>query len=73
MTCNEFNSYYVNLGQVLASSIPTKHNIWFNNYLKQNASGNIFINPTSETEILQILCDIKSKMYGYRQAEYCYN
>jgi hypothetical protein len=57
---NAFNNYFSNIGLNLAKNI--KNNVQnFKNYLKQPIEKSMFLFPTSEKEIFNIVMDMKSK------------
>jgi hypothetical protein len=56
---NKFNSFFANVGPELAKKIPPT-NINFAKYLKQSTTNSIFMEPTDDTEIKQIISCLKN-------------
>ena len=60
---NMFNDFYINVGPNLANTIDVSNkDIEYDTYLKDvNVSQSMFIKPTTENEILQIIDSFKNK------------
>ena len=55
-----FNAYFVNIGPNLANNIPASNNT-FHSYLKNPNPNSIFFLPVDETEIINIVNQLKAK------------
>ena len=61
---NQFNDYFVNIGNSLAEKIqPTNRN--FSDYLRGNYVNSLFLNPTNEDEIDRIIMNFKDSASGW--------
>ena len=58
---NGFNSFFVNIGPDLAKSIIPQENSDITDYLKESTSNSMFIKPTNEKEILEIVSQADAK------------
>ena len=56
----EFNNYFVGIGQSLSNSIPL-HNIKYNNYLHGHHPIIVFMRPTDPSEVITIANTLKKK------------
>ena len=61
---NGFNKFYVNVGPNLCKSLP-KHNVNPMSYLKQRNSNSMFVVPTNDTEIEEIVLSLKDSAAGW--------
>jgi len=57
---NLFNDFFVGIGPSLAKNIPSV-NKSFSDYIRCNIEDTIFINPTNDIEVLNIVMDAKNK------------
>lgn len=58
---NGFNNFFVNIGPDLAKSIIPQENSDIKDYLKESTSKSMFIKPTNEKEILDIVSQADAK------------
>ena len=58
-----FNNYFVNIGPTLASKIPN-NNISHRRFLPENLNFSLFLEPTDETEIKNIINNLKEGAPG---------
>ena len=58
-----FNNYFVNIGPTLASKIPN-NNISHRRFLPENLNFSLFLEPTDETEIKNIINKLKEGAPG---------
>ena len=58
-----FNNYFVNIGPTLASKIPN-NNISHRIFLPENLNFSLFLEPTDETEIKNIINKLKEGAPG---------
>ena len=61
---NGFNKFYVNVGPNLSKSLPN-HNVNPMSYLKQRNCNSMFVTPTDETEIEEIVMSLKDSAAGW--------
>ena len=61
---NGFNKFYVNVGPNLCKSLPN-HDVNPMSYLKQRNCNSMFILPTNETEIEEIVMSLKDSAAGW--------
>ena len=61
---NGFNQFYVNIGPNLSKSLPN-HNVDPMSYLKQRNCNSMFVKPTDETEIEEIVMSLKDSAAGW--------
>ena len=61
---NHFNNYFVNVGSNLSREIPPT-NRSFQSYMNAHNPNSIFLEPTSNIEILNIISDLKNKGPGW--------
>ena len=59
--CNLFNKFFVNIGPTLASKIEPITKIDYTHFMGDKLDSSMFLSPTSESEILDILNNFKSK------------
>ena len=52
-----FNNYFVNIGPTLASKIPD-NDVSQKKYLPENIKTSLFLNPTNETEIKNVISQL---------------
>ena len=70
---NGFNTYFVNVGQSLADSIPAT-DTHFSQYLSDstNVKNSLFLNPVTEDEIVQVVAQLKpKKSKGHDELDMC--
>ena len=60
LVCNEFCSYFANVGSRLASKIPISSKSP-GSFLNGNYMNSFFLSPTDEAEVLRIISSLKSK------------
>ena len=60
----KFNDYFINVGTTLAASIP-KDGPNFKQYLPAITQEAIFINPTSQQEVLKIISELRNSSPGH--------
>ena len=61
---NSFNDFYVNVGPNLCKSLP-KHTVSPMSYLKDRNSSSMFVEPTDQTEITEIVMSLKDSAVGW--------
>ena len=61
---NKFNDYFVNVGKTLAEQIP-KHGPSFRSYLPEANKESIFLTPTDQQEIRNIMLNIRNSAPGH--------
>ena len=57
---NGFNKFFTNIGPNLANKIKTSQTP-FESFMPQSNQSNMYLNPTTETEIINIVKNINSK------------
>ena len=60
---NGFNNYFVNIGPTLASKIPN-NNVSHRRFLPENLNFSLFLEPTNETEVNNIIDKLKEGAPG---------
>ena len=66
---NEFNNYFVNIGHIMNESITNNSHTFFE-FMNNPVSNNLFLNPVSGSEILQISKELKaSKSSGFDEID----
>ena len=61
---NEFNNFFVNVGNTLAKSFPTSHK-HLNDYISYNANNTFSLEPVTENEICRIIGSFKDNAAGW--------
>ena len=56
-----FINYFVNIGQTLASKIPD-NDVSHKKFLPENIKTSLFLNPTNETEIKNVISQHKERL-----------
>lgn len=56
-----FNDYFSNIGQNLASKIVLNNKRAYKNYLSKSVSSSLFLQPTSQFEVKQQICSLSNK------------
>ena len=59
-----FNNFFVNVGPDTDSKIPVSHNVQPEKFLKERNQIDFFLNPTSESEVLEIINNLENKSTG---------
>ena len=60
---NGFNNYFVNIGPILASKLPD-NNLSHKKFLLENIRTSLILNPTTETEIKNVISQLKEGAPG---------
>ena len=62
---NEFNKYFVNVGASLATQIPEVDGLNYKDFMHNQCSCSMFLEPTTPPEVIRVLATLKNSSPGW--------